>query len=590
MSVIHRRVLCRVCRLSHTLARRIVFSPHSQKVSEERVRRIADREVYRGVYATGTLVAHHDAGSYAVAFDDDDTETWTVDGVRRGVTLAACVGIRVAQDFDGAVFAGHVVNHADADGDDPALYGVLFDDDDYADLEYDEVMEGKALFERWRQDEEKNKKAKRTRQAANPPSENDEEDKATEESVGRGKRRRKAVRYCEDDDDDDDDDMNVESDDEPPIGKKKGGKKTTAKKEAKSSRRKSTKKKSDDDDDDEFDLDEVAAEVDDDSLGSDVAAVDSDDDVMEVELERDAKPKAKARSPKAKTPKKSAVKKAARGTSTHDEEFHAKLAKDLEGFKPINNPQKWPENGDFVDPVGVDPTHGIVEGIVAKQVSKVGKLLQMVVEQNRSTGQEEPGSLGELTYPIKLQTACSGTDAPSIALELIKESLDKICGSAASATDGSGHPFSYSHEMSCEIEPFKQGYLGRNFPGVPLFPDITKLTASDQVLDVYGRPQSLPDGNLFIAGTSCKDFSMLKTRYRLDIEDKGTSGETFLAAVEFLEQKQPPVAIFENVDKAPWDKMQEYITGRLKLENRNETKNVKDASKKAGTCPWHCAS
>ncbi len=42
----------------------------------------------------------------------------------------------------------------------------------------------------------------------------------------------------------------------------------------------------------------------------------------------------------------------------------------------------------------------------------------------------------------------------------------------------------------------------------------------------------------------------------IDIEDKGTSGETFLAAVEYLEQEKPDVAIFENVDKAPWEKMQ----------------------------------
>ena len=125
------------------------------------------------------------------------------------------------------------------------------------------------------------------------------------------------------------------------------------------------------------------------------------------------------------------------------------------------------------------------------------------------------------------------------------------------STMKSGHGFDYKHEMSCEIEPFKQAYIGRNFPGVPLFPDITKLTASEKVLDVYGRPQTIPAGNLFVAGTSCKDFSMLKTRDRLDIEDKGTSGETFLAAVEFLDQKQPPVAIFENVDGAPWGKMQE---------------------------------
>jgi hypothetical protein len=60
----------------------------------------------------------------------------------------------------------------------------------------------------------------------------------------------------------------------------------------------------------------------------------------------------------------------------------------------------------------------------------------------------------------------------------------------------------------------------------------------------------------------------------LDIEDKGTSGQTFLAAVDFLQQQQPTMAIFENVDGAPWEKMQEYITGYCKLPHRNDTKAI----------------
>lgn len=67
---------------------------------------------------------------------------------------------------------------------------------------------------------------------------------------------------------------------------------------------------------------------------------------------------------------------------------------------------------------------------------------------------------------------------------------------------------------------------------------------------------------------------MLKTSYRLDIEDKGQSGETFLAAVEYLELYAPPFAIFENVDGAPWVKMQEYITGRVDLAHRNGNKAI----------------
>jgi site-specific DNA-cytosine methylase len=311
---------------------------------------------------------------------------------------------------------------------------------------------------------------------------------------------------------------------------------------------------------------------------SDFEAEDEEDDddldvVMEdLSSEEEAKPKAKKISAKKVSPAETTSRSKSNKNSTSaqlQDEFKAKLDKDIASCKPQgNNPQKLPEEGGFVDPVGVDPTHGIIEDIVAAQVRKIGGLLLRATAAN-----SQQGEAGELTFPIKLQTACSGTDAPSIALGLIKESLDRL---------KKDHGFAYTHEMSCEIAPFKQAYIGRNFPGVPLFPDITKLTASDKVLDVYGRPQEIPDGNLFIGGTSCKDFSMLKSSCRLDIEDKGTSGETFLAAVEFLEMKQPPVAIFENVDGAPWGKMQEYIVGRVNLAERNNAKNItSDGKKKA---------
>lgn len=319
----------------------------------------------------------------------------------------------------------------------------------------------------------------------------------------------------------------------------------------------------------------------DDSSEASVQMTDEDDDNDDMEFDDDTsslenvKPKTKrGRSAKSNTPSNASRtskaksklnvtdKIASASTSTAlQKELQDKIAKELKAYKSQNNPQKMPTEP-YVDPVGVDPTHGIIEGIIATQVIKVGHLLSRL-----------SSCPDAIDMPIRLQTACSGTDAPSIALALIQETLDKLTPN---------HTFAFEHVMSCEIEPFKQAYLGRNFPGVPLFPDITKLTASTEVLDVYGRPQQIPKGNVFVAGTSCKDFSMLKTRDRQDIEDKGTSGETFLAAVEFLDKFQPSIAIFENVDGAPWAKMQEYITGRIALAERNNTKAIKDAKKKAG--------
>ena len=58
-----------------------------------------------------------------------------------------------------------------------------------------------------------------------------------------------------------------------------------------------------------------------------------------------------------------------------------------------------------------------------------------------------------------------------------------------------------------------------------------------------------------------------------------------LLSIQFLEVKQPPVAIFENVYGAPWGKMQEYIEGRINLADRNDTKAIISGTgkdKKAG--------
>jgi hypothetical protein len=112
---------------------------------------------------------------------------------------------------------------------------------------------------------------------------------------------------------------------------------------------------------------------------------------------------------------------------------------------------------------------------------------------------------------------------------------------------------------------------------MPVFPDITKL-CDETPTDVYGAEKQIPAGDLFVAGTVCKDFSMRKTKHRIDLEEKGQSGHTFFGAVEFLMKFKPRFAVFENVNGAPWDKMQEYITGLVVLSSIN------DAQKKGSKC------
>jgi hypothetical protein len=192
---------------------------------------------------------------------------------------------------------------------------------------------------------------------------------------------------------------------------------------------------------------------------------------------------------------------------------------------------------EYFDPCGMEATDDIVSRVVGEQVDKIQGLLARVLQKHNKDGKHNAPL-------VKLGTACSGTDAPALALTLIKEQWEQRSG-LPSAGD-----FAFTHAFSCENDPFKQAYLARNFDST-LYPDIAKMTAAEP-RDVYGQVQPIPDFNWFVAVTSCKNFSSLRSKFRLDIEDKGCSGETFLAAVEILFQEKPQITIFENVQAAPW--------------------------------------
>ena len=122
-------------------------------------------------------------------------------------------------------------------------------------------------------------------------------------------------------------------------------------------------------------------------------------------------------------------------------------------------------------------------------------------------------------HKFQVMTACSGTDAPVIALEMFKELFPG---------------FDFTHVLSCEIEPFKQAFIYRNTVArseTKLFPDIVAL-CNDDLLDVFQREQTIPiglPGGIFIAGTSCKQFSMHSGTKPADITEHTESGETFIA-------------------------------------------------------------
>ncbi|KAH6842581.1 hypothetical protein B0I37DRAFT_393104 [Chaetomium sp. MPI-CAGE-AT-0009] len=82
-------------------------------------------------------------------------------------------------------------------------------------------------------------------------------------------------------------------------------------------------------------------------------------------------------------------------------------------------------------------------------------------------GRLNPTALKEIHFRLNVATLCSGTEAPIFGLDLIHDAL---------LAKGSGPSFDMKHLFSCEIEPYKQGFISRNLPPDTLiFRDVVEL-------------------------------------------------------------------------------------------------------------------
>jgi hypothetical protein len=97
-------------------------------------------------------------------------------------------------------------------------------------------------------------------------------------------------------------------------------------------------------------------------------------------------------------------------------------------------------------------------------ISDVREMFEDMVERlNPTVIQKRP-------FQLNVATICSGTDAPIFALTLIQEALQAM---------GFGTGFEFRHLFSCEIEPFKQGFIRRNLPhGTLIFRDVVELASA----------------------------------------------------------------------------------------------------------------
>jgi site-specific DNA-cytosine methylase len=225
---------------------------------------------------------------------------------------------------------------------------------------------------------------------------------------------------------------------------------------------------------------------------------------------------------------------------------------------------------EYLDPRA---TGDIMDRLVGEQVNKVGGLLQRALRDMQT--------LGSVGNPLTLGTAGTGTDAPALALSMVQEQIKKRLATSSLRQDNKGDTakrkedkgnsndplplLNYSHKFSCENESYKQAYISRNFDSV-VYPEIAKL-CEHAPLDVFGQIQPLPKVNTMVVGTSCQNFGSASK----DLDTAG-SGDTFVDAVQVILQEQPQACILDNIREAPWQKMADYICGRIKLSDCDSKK------------------
>lgn len=267
-----------------------------------------------------------------------------------------------------------------------------------------------------------NGKEKKKNKAAADTTDEEESSGTPEQEITTGKRRSaaKKVNYRIDESDEEE----FTDDDEKPKAKKK----------TKKAVKKSKGKKKNDSDSDDF---APGEESDDDELMNDAGPTSSDEE--EFVAKKPTKKKAAESTAKAKKEPKP------------EHEGRTKMS-DVEGIKKTlkNNPDYFKLTRDeikatqsFLDPCGMEATDDIIDRLVGHQLDRILNLFSLALKGD---------ALGSKSNPLVLGTACSGTDAPALALMLNQEQLE---------ARGMGGLFKYEHVFSCEKEPYKQAYLAR---------------------------------------------------------------------------------------------------------------------------------
>ncbi|KAH7407894.1 hypothetical protein BKA64DRAFT_640808 [Cadophora sp. MPI-SDFR-AT-0126] len=166
---------------------------------------------------------------------------------------------------------------------------------------------------------------------------------------------------------------------------------------------------------------------------------------------------------------------------------------------------------------------------------------------------------------INVGTFCSGTEAPVLAYKMLTDYFST-----------QGITLNFHQPISAEIDPVKSAFIERNYSPKISARDITEILVqrdkdpeweTEWVFTTsYGGKVKIP-GNLdiLVAGFCCDDFSTLNN-HRKNLNEKGESGDTFFAILEYVNRYRPKMVILENVTGAPW------IDAKIKDKDRKNGK------------------
>jgi len=118
----------------------------------------------------------------------------------------------------------------------------------------------------------------------------------------------------------------------------------------------------------------------------------------------------------------------------------------------------------------------------------------------------------------------------------------------------------------CEIDPYAQSVLKKNWPGIPVYDDVRCITADRLISDGIGV-------DVITGGFPCQDISVAGNQKGIDAERSGLWSE----CARLLGELRPRYAIFENV------------TNLLNGDGGNWFKRVLwDISQIGYDAEWHC--